>query len=100
MSTEQKDPDRHLICGGCGLKDSRVEAGGVYYCPNPACRASGASWFKHKLNTFENLDNSSYKVDPDDLVLSVNEWLLNNVVPIEIELACERSLALIWSEKE
>lgn len=33
--------DGHL-CIGCDLRDERVEAGGIYFCPNKFCPASGA----------------------------------------------------------
>lgn len=38
--SEERDIKR---CGGCGWKNgNEVEAGGIYYCPNKFCFASGA----------------------------------------------------------
>ena len=38
-------------CIGCGLVDDLVECGGIYYCPNPFCSASGATnWKLDNLN--------------------------------------------------
>jgi len=36
-------PERDIYrCGGCGWKDGKiVEAGGLWYCPNQFCSASG-----------------------------------------------------------
>jgi hypothetical protein len=38
-------PDRDCIhtCCGCGFWGDRVECSGIYYCPNPLCRACGVT---------------------------------------------------------
>lgn len=41
-----------ITCISCGLVDDKVEAGGIYYCPNPFCTASGSTnWKIENLNT-------------------------------------------------
>jgi hypothetical protein len=39
--------DRDMYkCISCGLVDPLVECGGIYYCPNPFCTASGSTNWK------------------------------------------------------
>jgi hypothetical protein len=48
MSFERFGRKRDLeVCGSCGLKDERVECGGIYHCPNRFCTISGA--FNHRV---------------------------------------------------
>lgn len=35
-------------CYYCGLENDRVEAGGVWYCPNRFCQGPGAFWLRTK----------------------------------------------------
>jgi len=44
---EMMAADKKLYkCISCGLVDPLVEAGGIYYCPNPFCTVSGATNWK------------------------------------------------------
>lgn len=41
-------------CISCGINDELVEAGGIYYCPNPFCTVSGSTnWKRENLNVRE-----------------------------------------------
>lgn len=63
-------------CISCGLEDKTVEAGGIYYCPNPFCMVSGATNWKR-----ENLDVLELN---DGLILNSNKgWLLKGMKVIE-----------------
>lgn len=37
-----------MQCFSCGLTDELVEAGGIYFCPNPFCEGCGATGWKVK----------------------------------------------------
>jgi len=39
ITTKRRD---RYVCFACGLKDKRVEAGGLWFCPNPYCLGCGA----------------------------------------------------------
>lgn len=55
-------------CISCGLVDESVEAGGIYYCPNPFCTVSGSTNWKIK-----NLD---IKQDANSItIVSYKGWL-------------------------
>jgi hypothetical protein len=61
--------DRDIYtCISCKLNDPLVEAGGIYYCPNPFCTASGSTNWKTdnlrgiiKDNTGITLTKESYQ---------------------------------------
>jgi hypothetical protein len=40
-----------------------VEAGGIWYCPNPLCTVTGAVWFRSKLDSYVETKDS-HTVDP------------------------------------
>lgn len=46
-------PDKECIhtCIGCKLWHEKVECSGIYYCPNPYCRACGASWIAYRCSS-------------------------------------------------
>lgn len=92
MEKNQQLP-KHYKCGSCGLLHKTVEASGIYYCPNPACNICGASWAKSGLkSTINNESGGSYLYS--ELVEYIyTDWTIKNK-DIEIELACERMLAL------
>lgn len=55
-------------CMSCGLKHERVEARGVYFCPNPLCTVTGAAIYRTKLKSYV---EHAYHHEVDSL-----EWLL------------------------
>lgn len=45
------------ICGACGCCSEKVEAGGIWHCPNPLCKGVGSAWFIRTLNSYRNDDD-------------------------------------------
>lgn len=45
LGADPKPSDRECIhtCLGCGYHGDRVDCSGIYFCPNPLCRACGAT---------------------------------------------------------
>ena len=41
-------------CYYCGCHDTKVEAGGMWHCPNPHCTGCGVAWFCSKLKSYKN----------------------------------------------
>ena len=64
-------------CGGCGIQDKRVEAGGVYYCPNPLCAASGAGWVRSQMGFHASEDRDG--ITPTDEWVNLRGWALRMV---------------------
>lgn len=60
-----------LECHYCGLLHRRVEAGGVYYCPNRLCTGPGAWSHRKDLKSYQELKDGGYTVDPTDVLDSV-----------------------------
>lgn len=63
----------HLQCISCGLIGHGVEAGGIWYCPNPLCRVSGAAWFRCKLKSRRENPDGTHTVDADEWVRAAYE---------------------------
>lgn len=40
----------HQVCGACGTASELVEAGGLWYCPNPRCQGCAGGAIRHILN--------------------------------------------------
>lgn len=55
-------------CFACALTHPKVEARGIWYCPNALCRGCGGAWFRIELDSYKDVDNNRHTVDPD-------EWL-------------------------
>ena len=60
-------------CGSCKLIDKRIEAGGIWHCPNPHCRGVGAVWFRRKLESFED-QGSFHTVCDVEWKKKADEW--------------------------
>ena len=66
-------------CHYCGLTDDRVEAGGVYHCPNPICPGCGAAyWRKELCKSYKDLPNGNHTVDSEELA-AIGDWLLEGL---------------------
>jgi len=75
----------HLKCISCGLEDDLVEAGGIWYCPNPFCTASGASNWKItnlKCSETEILDMDEYKEKGIKHIFTYPEELKNKIIAL------------------
>lgn len=67
--------NHHQQCCYCHLEDKFVEAGGVFYCPNPLCAGPGGAWFRLGLYSFKTEDNDRHSVDPNEWESKGNEYL-------------------------
>lgn len=76
MNTPTKPARDKGTCGSCGLTHSQVEAGGIWYCPNPACTMTGAAWFRTKLPSTRD-EGSHHYVDEGEWIEAVADWIAN-----------------------
>lgn len=65
-------------CFFCGLYGERVEAGGIYFCPNPICPGPGGAWFRRKCKSYQEEEGGRHSVDTRELA-EVGEWLLGGL---------------------
>lgn len=89
----------HHCCYYCGLAHHRVEAGGMWHCPNIACHGPGNSYFRGKLPSTRNEDNHQIVDDAEwmkevenllpDLESSLRPAVENSKIRIEMRLLGE-----------
>jgi len=61
-------------CFSCGIKNKRVEAQGIWYCPNALCQGCGGAWFRATLESYkECCGNGRHTVDEV-------EWLTKGII--------------------
>lgn len=58
----------HLTCYYCKLHHPKVEAGGVYHCPNPLCTGCGANLHRRSVPSYQEHKDGTHSVDGDELV--------------------------------
>lgn len=51
------------ICRSCGLYHEKVEAKGVYHCPNLLCSSSGAAIHRMKVPSFTPENDECHSID-------------------------------------
>lgn len=83
----------HETCRGCGLTDPRVEAGGLWYCPNVLCRGVGAQGWRSQHLTSYRESPTGYTVDPVELITKAREWV--DTMPYKDRALIEVTLAQI-----
>jgi hypothetical protein len=89
---------KHSTCCSCGYTSPKVEAGGIHYCPNPACSVCGATWFRRDFDSYREDGFSSYTVDDEEYLQKATEYL--ETCP-DTELAILGDLCLAsWAEKD
>ena len=64
-----------LQCCYCKLEEKSVEAGGIFYCPNPLCSGPGGHWFRRTLDSYALVDIDKHKIDQDEWEKKANEFL-------------------------
>lgn len=74
MGLFSKSDEEIYTCYYCGYFDKRVEASGIWHCPNPVCQGPGADWFRRKLDSYEDLGGKC-SINVNEL-LEIGEWLL------------------------
>jgi len=62
-------------CCYCHLEDKLVEAGGVFYCPNPLCQGPGGAWFRSGLDSLRQVDGGRHSVETDEWESRGNDYL-------------------------
>ena len=62
-------------CFYCGCHDETVEAGGIFYCPNPHCTGCGVAWFCGKLKSYKPNGNNGYTVDGHEKKFAADLYL-------------------------
>lgn len=70
QQARNKPLQKHQTCHYCGLSHYKVEAGGIYHCPNRLCPGCGAATTreKMKLKSFKNVEDGRYTLDPEELI--------------------------------
>ena len=56
-------------CISCGIQDARVEAGGIWHCPNPLCTVSGASNARRTFGFHATEDSDGATPTPEFIAL-------------------------------
>ncbi len=61
-------------CFSCGYEHEKVEAQGMWHCPNALCMGVGGVWFRYNLNSYKEISSSNeHTVDED-------EWLAKGIL--------------------
>lgn len=55
--------DKHYTCYYCKVEHKQVEAGGVWYCPNPVCPGPGGHYLRSNLESYKDSDFTHYTID-------------------------------------
>ena len=86
----------HFQCYSCGLKHRKVEAGGIYYCPNPFCTISGATWFRKQLESFEPSLDNTYTVDNKEWYSTAVDYTIKEIKdPLILKYALQSAKILM-----
>jgi ribosomal protein L37AE/L43A len=93
------DLDDHYCCYYCGLSDKKVEAGGMWCCPNIACHGPGNSYYRSKLPSTINRDGAqevddwewmeSVEKNKESLSPSIQVAVTSSLIKIRIRLLGE-----------
>lgn len=59
----------HLTCYYCKLHHEKVEAGGVYYCPNALCTGPGGASFRREVPSYAEQKDGTHTVDHSEMIL-------------------------------
>lgn len=72
---ELKKERENFTCFSCGLFHEKLEAQGIWYCPNALCMGCGGAWFRNTLDSYRecNDGSDSYTIDP-------SEWLDKGII--------------------
>jgi hypothetical protein len=81
-------------CYYCKLRDDRVEAGGVYFCPNPLCTGCGATPHRRKLKSYVE-ESNGHSIDMQELVDTYWPKIAELGADAPLRQAAERSVKLM-----
>ena len=65
-------PD-HFTCFYCGLADTKVEAGGIWWCPNFTCEGPGGHSHRRNLKSYVEHPDGTHTVDPKEWASAAEE---------------------------
>ena len=86
-------------CRYCGVSDRRVEASGMWYCPNVLCTSPGTLWFRSTLPSYKDLGNHEYSVNREELDTLGKEYLKTKEPAIYAFLFPSNSVLLSFPNK-
>jgi hypothetical protein len=73
--------EQHYLCYFCGLSHKRVEAGGMWFCPNFTCTGPGNHGFrKRNLKSYKEdgnyhtVDDQEWKELAENITLTEEQW--------------------------
>jgi hypothetical protein len=65
-------------CFYCDLESEKVEAQGIFYCPNALCNGPGASWFRCKLKSYKENPDGTESVDEEERLQEGKKYMENS----------------------
>jgi ribosomal protein L37AE/L43A len=83
----------HLTCYYCALRDDRVEAGGIWHCPNVLCTGPGAAHFRALRASFVEHSDGRHSVDEAEMVAAARAHV--DALPYRDRALAEHILASI-----
>lgn len=85
----------HCLCHYCGLSHRTVEAGGIWYCPNPGCGGPGNNYLLSSLPETKNHTDGTITVDYVEWKDFVKDKIDRGVLHPHIAQAAKESLKKI-----
>lgn len=69
---------KHKIhtCNFCTFKSKKVEASGMWYCPNAYCSGPGGAWFRSKLKSYQENENGEHTVNEIHYFFKAKKYML------------------------
>lgn len=61
-------------CYYCKLKHPKVEAAGIFHCPNKLCTGPGAAYFRRTLQSYKENSDGTHFVDNKEIVHVATGW--------------------------
>ncbi len=95
------DSRAHLTCYYCELQHDKVEAGGLWYCPNPLCPGPGQASSRMLLRSYRETNSGRYTVNAAE-VLAVGVGTLSRCEDDRIVAAIRRLIPRWeqWAKEE
>lgn len=80
---EVRQERKSHICFSCGYIDERVEAQGIWYCPNALCMGCGGGWFRQTLESYKETggENGSHTIDEEEWLKKGREYNTQKNIP-------------------
>jgi hypothetical protein len=73
---------KSFTCFYCNLFHEKVEAEGIFYCPNALCTGPGGESFRSTLDSYKDIDDKSHCVDEDEWLKKGKQYNKKNNIPI------------------